>query len=128
MPVKGIGLDFVSSSRNLQNIISKGFPKDKKLIAGVINGRNVWRTDIKKLAEVINQLKEIVGEENLILSNAQPLFHLPITVEVENELPEGLKERLAFAKERLQELKLLKEFLEGKEEAIEKAEKLEKLL
>jgi len=128
LPVKGIGLDFVSSSRNLQNIISKGFPKDKKLIAGVINGRNVWKTDIKKLAEVINQLKEIVGEENLILSNAQPLFHLPITVEVENELPEGLKERLAFAKERLQELKLLKEFLEGKEEAIEKAEKLEKLL
>ncbi len=128
LPVSGIGLDFVSSGRNLKNIHEKGFPKGKKLVAGVVPGRNVWRIDPKRTSALLEYLKSIVGEENLIISNAQPLYHLPITVEVENKLPEGLKERLAFAKERLGELKLLKGILRGEAAALEKAEEISKLL
>jgi len=128
LPVAGIGLDFVSSGRNLKNIYEKGFPKGKKLVAGVVPGRNVWRIDPQKTAALLELLKNIVGEENLIISNAQPLYHLPITVEVENKLPEGLKERLAFAKERLGEIKLLKEILRGEAAALEKAKEVSELL
>jgi len=128
LPVTGIGLDFVSSNRNLKNIRSKGFPKGKKLVAGVVPGRNVWRLDLNKTAELLKELMNIVGEENLIIANAQPLYHLPITVEPENKLPEGLKERLSFAKERLQEIKLLKGLLTGDEGAKAKADEISKLL
>jgi 5-methyltetrahydropteroyltriglutamate--homocysteine methyltransferase len=128
LPVTGIGLDFVSSGRNLENIRQKGFPKVKKLVAGVVPGRNVWRLDLNKTAEVLDELVKIVGEENLIIANAQPLYHLPITVAVENKLPEGLKERLSFAKERLEELKLLKGLMEGDEAAKAKANEISKLL
>ncbi len=128
LPVAGIGLDFVSSGRNLKNIYEKGFPKGKKLVAGVVPGRNVWRINPKKTAAVLELLKNIVSEENLIISNAQPLYHLPITAEVENKLPEGLKERLAFAKERLGEIKLLKEILRGEAAAVQKAEEIAELL
>ncbi|HIO42063.1 MAG TPA: 5-methyltetrahydropteroyltriglutamate--homocysteine S-methyltransferase, partial [Aquifex sp.] len=128
LPVTGIGLDFVSSERNLKNIRQKGFPKGKKLVAGVVPGRNVWRLDLNKTAELLRELANIVGEENLIISNAQPLYHLPITVEPENKLPEGLKERLSFAKERLQEIALLKKLLEGDEAAKKKADEISALL
>ncbi|MEO2152832.1 MAG: 5-methyltetrahydropteroyltriglutamate--homocysteine S-methyltransferase [Aquificota bacterium] len=128
LPVSGIGLDFVSSERNLKNIRQKGFPKGKKLVAGVVPGRNVWRLNLNKTAELLKELKELVGEENLIISNAQPLYHLPITVAPENKLPEGLKERLSFAKERLEEIRLLKGILEGYEAAISKAKEIEELL
>jgi len=128
LPVSGIGLDFVSSERNLKNIRQKGFPKGKKLVAGVVPGRNVWRLNLNKTAEVLKELKDLVGEENLIISNAQPLYHLPITVAPENKLPEGLKERLSFAKERLEEIRLLKGILEGDEAAIAKANEIEELL
>jgi len=128
LPVTGIGLDFVSSDRNLKNIRQKGFPKGKKLVAGVVPGRNVWRLDLNKTAELLKELVNFVGEDNLIISNAQPLYHLPITVAVENKLPEGLKERLSFAKERLEEIKLLKELLQGNGAAKEKADKISQLL
>jgi len=128
LPVTGIGLDFVSSDRNLKNIRQKGFPKGKKLVAGVVPGRNVWRLDLNKTADLLRELANIVGEENLIISNAQPLYHLPITVEPENKLPEGLKERLSFAKERLGEIRLLKGLLEGDEGAKAKADEISALL
>ena len=128
LPVTGIGLDFVSSERNLKNIRQKGFPKGKKLVAGVVPGRNVWRLDLNKTADLLRELANIVGEENLIISNAQPLYHLPITVEPENKLPEGLKERLSFAKERLGEIRLLKGLLEGDEGAKAKADEISALL
>jgi 5-methyltetrahydropteroyltriglutamate--homocysteine methyltransferase len=128
LPVSGIGLDFVSSERNLKNIRQKGFPKGKKLVAGVVPGRNVWRLNLNKTAELLKELKDQVGEENLIISNSQPLYHLPITVAPENKLPEGLKERLSFAKERLEEIKLLKGILEEDEAAISKAKEIEELL
>ncbi|HIP98294.1 MAG TPA: 5-methyltetrahydropteroyltriglutamate--homocysteine S-methyltransferase [Aquifex aeolicus] len=128
LPVTGIGLDFVSSERNLRNLRSKGFPKSKKLVAGVVPGRNVWRLDLNKTAQLLKELIDIVEEENLIIANAQPLYHLPITVEPEKKLPEGLKERLSFAKERLGEIKLLKGILGGDSRAKAIADEVSKLL
>jgi len=51
-----------------------------------------------------------------------------VTVEPEDELPEGLKERLSFAKEKLKEIRLIKEALEGKEEAKKEVERSEKVM
>ena len=45
LPVAAIGLDFVNGKANLEQIKKFGFPKDKTLIAGLVNGRNIWRTD-----------------------------------------------------------------------------------
>jgi len=107
LPVKGLHLDFVSNTENLKNFEKYGFPSDKTLIAGVINGRQPWRANLKKVAELVDKLGASA------ISNSCPLFHLPITVEPENGLPDGLKEKLAFAREKLEELKMLKEFFEG---------------
>jgi 5-methyltetrahydropteroyltriglutamate--homocysteine methyltransferase len=117
LPVKGIGLDFVSNTENFENIKKYGFPKDKLLVAGVVSGRDPWKTDLKQTAEFIKSLFNYVPQENIILSNAAPLFHLPVSLDPEiGHLSEDLINLLSFADERLAELTLLKQhFTEGKE-------------
>ncbi len=126
LPVKGISLDFVSDEENYKNLIKYGFPKDKVLIAGVINGRQVWRANLKEKAKFVEELSRYSG--NIFISNSCPLFHLPVTVTVEDELPEGLKERLSFADEKLYEIRALKGILEGEREYLDKAEETFKLM
>ncbi|MDQ7038895.1 MAG: 5-methyltetrahydropteroyltriglutamate--homocysteine S-methyltransferase [Aquificota bacterium] len=126
LPVSGLHLDLVSNRENLENIRKYGFPEDKELIAGLINGRQPWRADLKEKLKVLEDLSKAV--KNVSVSNSCPLYHLPVTVEPEDDLPHGLKERLSFAKEKLKELKVLKEAFLGNEEALKEVKKLESVL
>ncbi len=115
LPVNGIGLDFTINDENFESLKKFGFPKDKKLIAGVVSGRDPWKIDYAKTVELINQILKFVSDDNLILSNSSPLFHLPVSLEPEKgHLDDRLIELLSFANERLEELKTLKKiFNEG---------------
>jgi 5-methyltetrahydropteroyltriglutamate--homocysteine methyltransferase len=110
LPIKAIGLDFLGNEGNLKYIEKHGFASDKYLIAGVVNGRNVWKTSIKWASQLLKHLSKFSC--NLVASNSSPLYHLPITIE-EERLDERLLNRLAFAKERLYELKLIASCLDG---------------
>lgn len=137
LPVKALGLDFVSNSENLENIRMFGFPADKKLIAGVINGRQVWRANLVEKVKLVEELMKI--SQQVIISNSCPLFHLPVSKQSEEDLPvhsvqiEGLpvmslKERLSFAKEKLEELKLIKEAIEGDQQARMELQRIQELV
>ncbi|WP_293441992.1 5-methyltetrahydropteroyltriglutamate--homocysteine S-methyltransferase [Persephonella sp.] len=116
LPVSGIGLDFVVNNENLENLKKYGFPKDKKLQAGVISGRDPWRTYYREVLGLLDQIENIVDQDRIVLSNASPLFHLPVSTKAEKgHLDENLIELLSFADERLEELKTLKQIInEGK--------------
>jgi 5-methyltetrahydropteroyltriglutamate--homocysteine methyltransferase len=117
LPIAGVGLDLVHGKRNFETLAQHGFPSDKVLIAGVVDGRNVWKTDLRAAAERVRTLAQQTGA-TVWLANAAPLMHLPVTVEPEGALDPALKERVAFAKERLQELRLLRTLLtEGETDA-----------
>ncbi|MCS6963655.1 MAG: 5-methyltetrahydropteroyltriglutamate--homocysteine S-methyltransferase [Thermoflexus sp.] len=118
LPLRGLGLDLRHGEENLEAIRRSGFPADKILIAGVVDGRNVWKTDLQEAARRIEALRQWTSAE-IWISNAGPLYHLPVTVEAENRLDAALRERIAFAAERLMELRLLKGLMtgEGAEEA-----------
>ncbi len=117
LPLKGLGLDLLHGPQNLETLRREGFPRDKVLVAGLVDGRNVWKTDLRRAKAQVEALRPLVGE--IWISPAGPLYHLPVTVEPEAKLEPALKARLAFAKERLKELRLLKGLLlgEGEEEA-----------
>lgn len=112
LPVSGLGFDFVYGKDHINNIKREGFPSDKILIAGIVNGKEVWRTNIKETISLVEELSKYARE--IIISNSCPLFHLPLTIEGENNLPPELLKILAFAKEKLAEIKLIKEIIEGK--------------
>ncbi|MBR4556968.1 MAG: 5-methyltetrahydropteroyltriglutamate--homocysteine S-methyltransferase [Clostridiales bacterium] len=95
-----IGLDFLEGRKTLELVKTNGFPSDKVLVAGLVNGKNIWRNDYKKTLAV---LKEI-GVENAVLGTSCSLLHVPYTLANETKLPEDYKKHFAFAEEKLTEL------------------------
>ncbi len=111
LPVSGVGVDLIhDGGGNLKQL--KEIESDKTLFAGVVDGRNVWRNDLFKTARV---LKELSGRFKTVITNAAPLFHLPVSLSGAT-LPQELLKKVAFAQEKLEELSLLAELLQGKEE------------
>ncbi|MFS0869144.1 5-methyltetrahydropteroyltriglutamate--homocysteine S-methyltransferase [Paenibacillus xylanilyticus] len=108
LPVQGIGLDLVHGlSANLQSIKDLGFPADKVLGAGVIDGRGIWKASLKEKLALLEELTEFVAPERLIVQSSCSLLHVPVTTERETKLAPALKSSLAFADEKLNEIVLL---------------------
>jgi Methionine synthase II (cobalamin-independent) len=119
LPVSAIGLDFVRGQASYEYILENGFPKDKTLIAGLVDGRNIWKKDISAAVSKLKMLSEKVFK--LMVSNAAPLYHLPISMSIENKLDSNLKKCLSFAEEKLAEIKIISECFEGKEKIPKRA-------
>ncbi|MCH8273552.1 MAG: 5-methyltetrahydropteroyltriglutamate--homocysteine S-methyltransferase [Armatimonadetes bacterium] len=119
LPVAALGLDFVAGREaNLRALKTHGFPTDKTLVAGVINGRNVWRSDLEAAIRLSEELAGCVSPDRLILAPSCSLLHLPETVADEADLPEALKGGLCFARERLAELRLIARALHDGKDAV----------
>lgn len=101
----GIGLDFVEGKESLRLVGANGFPKDKTLFAGVVNGKNIWKNNYGNTLEIIGRLKKTA--DNIIISTSCSLLHSPFTTETETEIDENILRHFAFAKEKLNELKEL---------------------
>ena len=96
----GLGLDFHEGDESLNLIQSKGFPADKVLFAGVINGKNIWKANYDQKLDLIHKLPKT----DIVLTSSCSLLHVPYTLENEPQLDEKYKKYLAFAKEKLTEL------------------------
>ena len=95
-----VGLDFVEGRKTLDLVKTIGFPSDKILIAGLVNGKNIWRNDYKNTLSVLD---EIVAA-NVVLGTSCSLLHVPYTLASETKLPDDYKKHFAFAEEKLTEL------------------------
>ena len=101
-----IGLDFIEGKETLNLIEKYGFPKDKILLAGLVNGKNIWRNNYEKTISTLNLLKNKCIE--VVLSTSCSLLHVPFTVENETKLSKDVLKHFAFAVEKLGELADLK--------------------
>ena len=106
LPLEAVGLDFVEGVKNV-DLVASGFPDDKILHAGVVNGKNIWRNHYEQTLDKLKQL----NVKSLVLSTSSSLLHVPISLENE-EFPEKIKNHFAFAKEKLAELVELKEIVD----------------
>ena len=107
MPFDGIGLDFVEGKETYHLIENHGFPKDKLLFAGLVNGKNIWKNHYKDTLQILDVLKE-KGIQT-VLSTSCSLLHVPYTMENETVLSQEYLSHFAFAHEKLTELKELKQ-------------------
>lgn len=108
LPVHGIGLDFVHDrGRNLQAIREHGFPADKVLGAGLIDGRAIWRADLESKLDLLHKLASVVSAERILVQPSCSLLHVPVSADPERALDPVLREALAFADQKLEELVLL---------------------
>ena len=99
LPVDGIGLDFVEGKKTLE-LVKGGFPADKTLYAGIVNGKNIWRNNYEKSLEILDQ----VPAEKVVLTTSCSLLHVPFTTANEDFEP-AILNHFAFAVEKLGELR-----------------------
>ncbi len=111
-PIWAVVLDFVYGAKNIEALEILG-RSDKVLIAGVIDGKNVWSSDIKERFEFLASLITKFDKQRLILSPSCSLLHLPYSSAVETKLDSDVKSWLAFAVEKTKELKLLSKLFYG---------------
>ena len=105
MPFAGIGLDFIEGKETAALIEKYGFPQDKKLFAGLVNGKNIWKNHYDKTLKVIRQLQE--KGIDVVISTSCSLLHVPYTLKHEDKMPQEYRSYFAYAEEKLVELKEL---------------------
>lgn len=104
-PIWAIGLDFVYGKENLEVLSHFG---DKYLIAGLIDGRNVWKNDLNASLGLLKRISQYLPKEQVILSTSCSLLHVPYSLQSETKLPLEVKDKLSFAIEKLSELESLR--------------------
>lgn len=105
----GIGLDFIEGKKSFELIKSNGFPKDKALFAGVVNGKNIWKNNYDNTLNTISELEKYCSE--IVLNTSCSLLHVPYTLKNETKLDDSFKKHFAYAEEKLSELSELKTVL-----------------
>lgn len=103
LPFAGVGLDFVEGEATLKLVKDYGFPNDKQLFAGLVNGKNIWKCDYRKVLEIVHQL----SLSNVVMNTSCSLQHVPYTVVGEAALPKAIRQHFSFAEEKLEELQEL---------------------
>ncbi len=112
-PIYGIALDFVHGKEGadaIELIANKG----KKLFAGIVDGRNIWINNIDKSVEFLNSISNKINKDNIFIGTSCSLLHVPFTLQYEEKLDSDVKSWLSFAKEKLQEVKIIDNLFRGK--------------
>ena len=119
MPFDGIGLDFIEGKETINLIEKYGFPQDKILFAGLLNGKNIWKNHYDKTLKTLSVLKD--KNIKVVLSTSCSLLHVPYTLKHESKLSQEYLSHFAFAEEKLAELKELSVLADSKDYASEVA-------
>lgn len=104
--IYGIGLDFVYGAKNIDSIdlIAKS---DKILHIGIIDGRNIWRSDLEKKLELCNKIANKIPKERLFISSSCSLLHSPFSKESEQKMDKEILSWQCYAVEKIDEILLL---------------------
>ena len=99
-------IDLVRAPQGWKDVV-RILPKETILSLGVVDGRNIWKNDYRQSLDIINKVKDIVGNERILIATSCSLLHSPFDLENEkNEktLPAEVKRWLAFARQKLTEV------------------------
>lgn len=116
LQVEGLHVDLVRAPEQLDAVL-QAWPKGRVLSAGLVNGRNVWRTNLDNALTLARYAQGHVGADNLWLAPSCALLHVPVDLEQEKALDAELKSWLSFARQKLGELRVLADALDGREGA-----------
>ena len=117
LPVDAIHLDLVKAPEQLEHIMNI-ITEDKILSLGIVDGRNIWKNNFENSLKLINNAIAKIGEERVMIAPSCSLLHVPCDLDLEtNEkvLPREIKQWFAFAKQKIEEVVLLKQLSAIKE-------------
>jgi 5-methyltetrahydropteroyltriglutamate--homocysteine methyltransferase len=117
LPVQGVHIDLVRAPEQLP-VWQDTLSSDKVLSVGVIDGRNIWRTDLTRVLTLLEPL-HAQRAQNLWIAPSCSLLHVPVSLAAEKKLDAQTKSWLAFATEKIAELQTLGRALNEGRSAVE---------
>src|SRR5205085_1528443 len=88
-------------------------PEGRVLSTGLIDGRNIWRADLDQALALAQRARKTVGSDRLWLASSCSLLHVPVDLVHETALAAPLKSWLAFARQKIAELAVVRSALHG---------------
>lgn len=117
LPVDVLHLDLVRGAAQLDDVLAAR-PDHLALSLGIVDGRNLWRTDLEPRIEQVRGVVDAIGTEKVQIAPSCSLLHLPVDLSHETKLDPELRSWLSFATERLDEVRVVHEVVEGRGEAV----------
>lgn len=117
LPVAGLHVDLVRAPEELEPVLAALRP-GVRLSLGVIDGRNVWRTDLEAALEPVTRAVAVLGADRVEVAPSCSLLHVPIDADLEDRLDPEIHAWLAFARQKLDELVVLAAAATGKRGAV----------
>lgn len=105
LPVNGLHIDLCRSPQQLDTFLAD-YPADKVLSLGIIDGRNVWRTDLEEALVILSKAQSVLCERIWIAPSCS-LLHCPVDLELETRMDADIKNWLAFSVQKLKEISIL---------------------
>ncbi len=109
LPVAGLHIDIVRGGSEWRQVLDR-LPGYKVLSLGVVDGRNIWRTNLSEQYALLAEAHTKLGERLWVASSCS-LLHVPVDVTPEVNLPSDVRQSFAFATQKLAEVALLKQAL-----------------
>ena len=121
-PIYALGLDFLYGDENkesLELIAQSG----KVLVAGVVDGRNIWKNDIEVTVNLLEEIAIVVDKEKIMVSSSCSLLHTPFTLRYEEKMEAEIKNWLSYGVEKLDEIALASKIFTVGVEGLSQSEK-----
>jgi 5-methyltetrahydropteroyltriglutamate--homocysteine methyltransferase len=117
LPIDALHLDAVSDPGQVDTAVAQA-PDSLMLSLGVVDGRNVWRTDLAAVLERLDGYRRLIGSDRLLVGPSCSLLHLPVDLDLEPDIDPEVRSWLAFAVQRVEEIAVLTRGLNDGRDAI----------
>lgn len=118
LPVAALHIDLARAPEQIDEVLAL-IPDGPQLSLGVIDGRNVWKNDYTRSLNLINKAIEKLGADRIIIAPSCSLLHSPIDLDEETGIDPEIKNWMAFAKQKLNEVSDLKQIAQGNIQLLE---------
>jgi 5-methyltetrahydropteroyltriglutamate--homocysteine methyltransferase len=110
----GLHLDLVRAPKQLGALLAKNIPT-LKVSLGLVDGRNVWRTELNKAVETLEAAVRVLGKDRVEVAPSCSLLHSPFDLDTETKLDAEVRSWMAFAKQKLEEVSILSRGIDGRD-------------
>lgn len=106
LPVNALHIDLVRAPEQLNAVLDL-LPEETLLSLGIVDGRNIWKNDFEPSLALIENAVDRIGAERILIGPSCSLLHSPVDLEKETDLDTEIKQWLAYAQQKLQEIEVL---------------------
>ncbi|WP_461531967.1 5-methyltetrahydropteroyltriglutamate--homocysteine S-methyltransferase [Sinomicrobium sp.] len=112
LPVSALHIDLVRAPQQLDAVL-QATPHTLSLSLGVVDGRNIWKNDYKKSLDLIDKAIAKLGKDRIFIAPSCSLLHSPYDLDAETTIAPEIKNWMAFARQKLNEVSELYKIVEG---------------